>query len=158
MQNVFQWFLSFTINIKWWLHIALVRDVEKILAQAVCSLLFLLVSRGWCAFLGVFSKNMCLFPPLKNVGNGRKREQEASSVDPNLVSFIRTHSYACACTREHNTRTCIRVHIHVHTCIHICLPSSLSSVLRFYNSSFLVTPVSDNLTQKKPNSYSFDFP
>jgi len=36
MRNVFQWFLSFTINIKWCLNIVFLRDIVKILAQAVC--------------------------------------------------------------------------------------------------------------------------
>lgn len=36
MQNVFQWFLFFTTNIKSCLNIAFLRDIVKILAQAVC--------------------------------------------------------------------------------------------------------------------------
>lgn len=118
----------------------------------------------------MFSKNICHFPPLNNVGNEESRNGKHLlwtqvwcllyvHADMHVCAHVNTtcrHTYVCTC--ECNTQTCMCVHIRVHTCTHAHLQSSRSSVLRFYNSSFLITPVSNNVTQKKPNSYSFYFP
>jgi len=70
--------------------------------------------------------------------------------------YVHTDMHVCAHVNTTHGHAC--VHVHVHTCIHARLQSSLSSVLCFYDSSFLITPESDNLTQKKPNPHLLDFP